>query len=147
MEAADVLKAISDKRSLEVFKIVALATQDSNFLISKTNLTRKQYYSRVSRLMNTGLIKRKNGKLTLSTLGKVIYYTTVMQIEIAMNNYWKFKAIDLFEISNYFLAEELEKVIDKFIDNQEFKTVLVSNIKSKSHQSLLMLHNTRSRAI
>jgi hypothetical protein len=146
MEAADVLKAISDNRSLEVFKIVALSTQDSNFLISKTNLTRKQYYSRVSRLMNAGLIKRKNGKLTLSTFGKIIYYTTVMQIENAMNNYWKFKAIDSFEISNYFLAEELEKVIDKFIDNQEFKTVLVSNIKSKSHQSLLMLHNTRSRA-
>jgi hypothetical protein len=146
MEAADVLKAISDYRSLELFKIVALATQDANILISKTKLSRKQYYSRVSRLMNTGLIKRKNGKLTLSTFGKVIYYTTLLQLENAMNNYWKLQAIDSFEISNYFLAEELEKVIDKFIDNQEIKTVLVSNTKSKPHQSLLMQHNTRNKA-
>jgi predicted transcriptional regulator len=59
MEAADVLKAICDNRSLELFRIVALAKQDTDTLISKTKLTRKQYYSRVSSLMNAGLIEKK----------------------------------------------------------------------------------------
>jgi hypothetical protein len=56
---ADVLKAISDKWSLELFRIVALTKPDADILISKTKLTRKQYYSICSSLMNTGLIKRK----------------------------------------------------------------------------------------
>jgi predicted transcriptional regulator len=67
----DVLKAISDNRSLELFRIVALTRTDSDTLISKTKLTCKQYYSRMSRLMNAGLIKRKNGKYTLTAFGKV----------------------------------------------------------------------------
>ncbi|MFL6331100.1 MAG: hypothetical protein ACJ705_08810 [Nitrososphaeraceae archaeon] len=142
MEAADVLKAICDNRSLELFRIVALAKQDTDTLISKTKLTRKQYYSRVSSLMNAGLIKRKNGKHTMSAFGKVIYYTTLLTIENAVNYYWKLKAIDSFEISNNLTSEEREKVIDNLIDNHEIKTVLVSNNKSESPQSLLMQNNS-----
>jgi hypothetical protein len=142
MEAADVLKAICDNRSLELFKIVALAKQDTDTLISKTKLTRKQYYSRMSSLMNAGLIKRKNGKHTMSAFGKVIYYTTLLTIENAVNYYWKLKAIDSFEISNNLTSEEREKVIDNLIDNKEIKTVLVSNNKSESPQSLLMQNNS-----
>ena len=142
MEAADVLKAICDNGSLELFRIVALAKQDTDTLISKTKLTRKQYYSRVSSLMNAGLIKRKNGKHTMSAFGKVIYYTTLLTIENAVNYYWKLKAIDSFEISNNLTSEEREKVIDNLIDNHEIKTVLVSNNKSESPQSLLMQNNS-----
>jgi hypothetical protein len=142
MEAADVLKAICDNRSLELFRIVALAKQDTDTLISKTKLTRKQYYSRVSSLMNAGLIKRKNGKHTMSAFGKVIYYTTLLTIENAVNYYWKLKAIDSFEISNNLTSEEREKVIDNLIDNHEIKTVLVPNNKSESPQSLLMQNNS-----
>ena len=64
ISVADVLKAISDKRSLELFRIVALTKPDTDILISKTKLSRKQYYSRMSRLMDAGLIKRKNGKFS-----------------------------------------------------------------------------------
>ncbi|MFL6426171.1 MAG: hypothetical protein ACJ71R_21635 [Nitrososphaeraceae archaeon] len=63
--AAEVLKAISDNMSLELFRTVAHAKQDTDILISKTKLTRKQYYSRTSSLTKAGLIKRKNGKHTL----------------------------------------------------------------------------------
>ncbi|MFL6455669.1 MAG: hypothetical protein ACJ71G_01725 [Nitrososphaeraceae archaeon] len=142
MEAAVVLKAICDNRSLELFRIVALAKQDTDTLISKTKLTRKQYYSRVSSLMNAGLIKRKNGKHTMSAFGKVIYYTTLLTIENAVNYYWKLKVIDSFEISNNLTSEEREEVIDNLIDNHEIKTVLVSNNKSESPQSLLMQNNS-----
>ena len=62
ISVADVLKAISDKKSLELFRIVVLVNQDTDILISKTKLSRKQYYSKMSRLMKAGLIKRKNGK-------------------------------------------------------------------------------------
>ena len=56
---ADILKAISDKISLELFRTVGLTKPDTNILISKTNLARKQYYSRMSSMMNAGLITGK----------------------------------------------------------------------------------------
>lgn len=127
ISVADVLKAISDKRSLALFRIVALTNPNTEILISKTKLTRKQYYSRMSTLMKTGLIKRKNGKYTLTAFGKLIYYNALIIMENATNSYWKLKAIDSLEMSNDLPVEELKKIIDSFIDNQEIKDVLVSN--------------------
>jgi hypothetical protein len=125
---ADVLKAISDKWSLELFRIVALTKPDAEILISKTKLTRKQYYSRISSLMNTGLIKRKNGKHTTSEFGKVIYHITLATIENAVNNYCKLKAIDSLKMSKDFPAEEYKKLINSFIDDDEIiKAILDSD--------------------
>ena len=122
---ADVLKAISDKKSLELFRIVALVN-GTDVLISKIKLTRKQYYSRISRLVNAGLIKRKNGKYTLTAFGKVIYYAALTIIENATNSYWKLKVIDSLEMSNDISAEEHKKIIDSLIDDREIKDALVS---------------------
>jgi hypothetical protein len=122
---ADVLKAVSDNISIEIFRLIALSKLNTDLIISKTKLTRKQYYSRMFRLMKAGLIKRKNGNYTLTAFGKVIYCTTIIPIEKAINYYWILKAIDSLEMSNDLTIEEHKKLIDSLIDNQEIKTVLV----------------------
>ena len=129
---ADVLIAISDKKSLELFRLVAVVNA-TDVLVSKIELTRKQYYSRMSRLMKAGLIKRINGKYTLTAFGKVIYYAALTIIENATSSYWNLKAIDSLEMSNDISAEEHKKLIDIFVDDQEIKDALVSynsNFKS-----------------
>ena len=128
---ADVLKTISDSGSLELFRIVALTKPDTDILISKTKLTRKQCYSRISRLMKAGLIRRKNGKYILTAFGKIIYHALV-RMENAVSNYWKFKAIDSLEMSKDLPAGEHKKLIDSLIDNQEIKAILDSYDKSDS---------------
>jgi hypothetical protein len=132
ISVADVLKAISDKRSLELFRIVALTKPDTDILISKTKLSRKQYYSRMSRLMNAGLIKRKNGKHTLTAFGKVIYDIILATLENAVSNYWKLKAIDSLQISDDFPAEECKKLINSFIDDDGIKAILDSDDRPNS---------------
>jgi hypothetical protein len=122
---ADVLKAVSDNISIEIFRLIALSKLNTDLIISKTKLTRKQYYTRMFRLMKAGLIKRKNGNYTLTAFGKVIYCTTIIPIEKAINYYWILKAIDSLEMSNDLTIEEHKKLIDSLIDNQEIKTVLV----------------------
>src|SRR5919199_1810521 len=124
ISVADVLKAISDKGSLALFKIITLTTPNTEILISKTNLTRKKYYSRMSKLMKAGLIKRINGKYTLSAFGKLIYYNPITTIENAARSYWKLKAIDSLEMSYDISIEEHQKIIDSFIDNEKIKDVL-----------------------
>jgi hypothetical protein len=73
--------------------------------------------------MRTGLIKRKNGRHTLTAFGKVIYDTQIT-IENAINNYWKLKAIDSLEMSNDLPVEERKKLIDNLIENNGIREIL-----------------------
>src|SRR5215213_4189848 len=111
-----VLTAISDKESLELFKFIAINNEDSDGLRTKTNLTRKQYYSRLSRMTKVGLVKRKKGKHSLTAFGKVVYDAQTI-IEKAVNNYWTLKAIDSIEVSNDLPEEERIKLIDSLLGN------------------------------
>src|SRR5919108_882126 len=85
---AGVLRSIADDRSLELFKTIALEMIDSDSLKKKTKLSRKQYYSRLSRMTKAGLVKKKSGKYILTTFGKIVYTCEVIT-ENALNSYWK----------------------------------------------------------
>jgi len=85
MSVSDTLNAISDKKSLVLFNIVALEAENSGVLKTKVELTRKQYYSRMSGLLNAGLVTRKNGNYFLSSFGKVVYEAQML-IEKGIQN-------------------------------------------------------------
>ena len=68
--------------------------------------------------MKANLIKRINGKYTLTAFGKLIYYNPITTIENAASSYWKLKAIDSLEMSYDISIEERQKIIDSFIDNE-----------------------------
>ena len=126
-----VLSSISDEKSLDLFKnIVMTKTGDTNILKKNLRLTRKQYYSRMSRMTKVGLIKRVKGKYFLTSLGKVVYEAESM-IENALNDYWKLKAIDsILEKENSINTElvptkERNKILDSLIDNQKIKEILL----------------------
>ena len=118
------LRAIGDDKSLELFGTVAQETIDSRNLKSKIKLTRKQYYSRLSRMTRVGLVRRKNGKYVLTSFGKIVYESK-LTVENALNNYWKLKAIDSIETSNELPLEERQKLIETLLDNKGLKAVIV----------------------
>jgi predicted transcriptional regulator len=120
---AEVLAAISDDASLELFKVVALADTNSYDLKGKMKLTRKQYYSRLFRLTRSGLIRRKDNLYSLTTFGK-IFYDAETTIENALNNFWRMKAIDSLEIADGIPPEEHQKLIETLIKDQGIKTIL-----------------------
>jgi hypothetical protein len=138
---ASILRALSDDKSLDLFKIIASTHAadaiypidkdggliNTQLLISKVKLTRKQYYSRISTLIYSGLVKRSNGKYLLTSLGKVAFSVNAL-IDQAIHDHWKLKAIDALESksSSGILDEEREKVIDMLIDNYELKEILSS---------------------
>ena len=129
---ADVLGAISDKSALSVFKIIADTGGNSDLLRTKLNITRKQYYSRISSLLKTGLIKRTNGLYSLTVFGELVYEAT-MTLEKAFNSeyYWKLKALDSFESAgdkNHTLSlSERNKVIEALLpDDQKLRNILSS---------------------
>jgi predicted transcriptional regulator len=117
--------AISDKKASNIFKSIASAESNTDILITQLKLTRKQYYSRMSRLVQAGLVKRQKGRYLLTAFGKVIYSAQMnleSKIENALDNYWKLKAIDSLEMPS---REETGKVICALIENEEIKSILL----------------------
>ena len=129
--AASVLRTIADDKSIELFTTVALETIDSKNLKNRTKLTRKQYYSRLSRMTSAGLVRRKNGKYILTTFGRIVYDSKVT-IENALNNYWKLKAIDSLETSNEVPKEEQQKLIETLLDNEKIKAILERGMSAET---------------
>lgn len=131
MSKIAILDAIFEKRASNILKSIASASTSSDILISKLKLTRKQYYSRMSLLVQNGLVKRQRGRYLLTAFGKVIYSAQLnleARIENALNNYWKLKAIDSLDVSSY-PREEDNNVISTLIDNEEIRSVLLRREK------------------
>ena len=89
----DVMHAILDSKSLDMFCSIAKESVESEVLKETKGLSRKQYYSRTSQLLKVGLIKRKNGRFSLTAFGAVVYHAQLV-IESGIKNYWKLKGID-----------------------------------------------------
>jgi predicted transcriptional regulator len=124
---ANVLRSISDDLSLDLYRTISRSNNESgDDLLSKVKITRKQFYSRLSSLTRAGLVKRKQGKYSLTAFGKVVY-DSERAIENAFNIYWKLKAIDSIGISNELPKEEYSKIVDALIDNYEIKDMLTGS--------------------
>jgi hypothetical protein len=129
----DVLSSICNAKALSIFKAVALSENDhTSILITKLKLTRKQYYANMERLIEVNIVRRTNGKYSLTSFGKVIF-SMLLKIETAIKFHWKLKAIDSIMLAsareNVLPIEERQRIIDSLIDNQEIKAILVSNKK------------------
>ena len=85
---SDILKRIADDKSRALFITIALSTGQRSILIKKMHLSAKQYYSRISGLTNTGLIKRNQGGYSLTYLGRIVHKVNAT-IEKALSYYWK----------------------------------------------------------
>ena len=136
---SDILTAISDDKSLVLFDTIALSSGNTDILIRKLGLTRKQYYSRMYALTNAGLITRSNGKYSLTSFGKIVYEAQIL-IGSAKQNYWKLKAIDSIESSSRKMTtEERNKIIDTLIVDNELKEILLDRNKNAAQNEPLIV--------
>ena len=122
--APSVLRVIADEKAWRLFRNIAQGTFDSKSLKNNSKLTRKQYYSRLSRMTRSKLVTKRNGRYSITTFGKIVYEFQLI-IENALENQWKLKAIDSLELSKDLPEEERQKLIDTLIDNQGLKQILI----------------------
>jgi hypothetical protein len=142
-----ILKKISDDKALVLFNSIAVSTDNERLIpLREMNLSTKQYYSRISGLVDAGLIKRHKGKYFLTLLGKVVY-NSHMTIGKTLTYYWKLKAIESIEMSTSRLPnEEKIQLINLLIDNHQIKDILMkstsnhsTNINSKTQTITAMI--------
>jgi hypothetical protein len=130
-----ILKKISDDKALTLFNSIAVTDGDKFIPLKQMNLTTKQYYSRISGLLDAGLIKRHKGKYSLTLLGRIVY-DVHMTIGKTLAYYWKLRAIESFEISasgsSRLPSEEVTQMINALIDNHQIKDILMKSISNSS---------------
>jgi hypothetical protein len=130
-----ILRKISDDKALTLFNSIAVANDvDKRIQLKQMNLTTKQYYSRISGLVNAGLIKRLKGRYSLTALGKVVYHSHMM-IGKTLSYYWKLRAIESLEPEDStdpsgFSSEEKKQVIATLIDDNQVKDILMNSVSS-----------------
>ncbi|HJT47004.1 MAG TPA: hypothetical protein VJ729_02390 [Nitrososphaeraceae archaeon] len=127
IKVVDIMHALSDNSSLLLLDTIAIVDGRSDLLISKLSLTRKQFYSKMSCLMNCGLVNRRNGRYVLTSFGKIIHYI-IMNVKRAAECYSKLKVIDLLETSNdHILKEEFDKIADILLEgNPQIRQIVVA---------------------
>jgi hypothetical protein len=121
---AAILRNIADEKSWKLFRTIAQGTFDSEDLKKRAKLTRKQYYLRLSKMTRSDLVRKKNGKYMLTTLGNIVHECQLI-IENAVEDYWKLKVVDSVEASSELPKDERQKLIDTLLDNEDLKGILV----------------------
>ena len=122
--APSVLRVVADEKSWQLLKNIAQGTFDNKSLKSNSKLTRKQYYSRLSKMTRSKLVTKRNGKYRLTTFGKIVCEFQLI-IENALENHWKLKTIDSLELSKDLPEGDRQKLIDTLFENQGLKHILI----------------------
>jgi len=90
-----------------------MSVMAQSILISKLGLARKQYYSRISQLINKDVMTRNARRYFLTSFGKVVYETQVIGKAVQYSS--KLNAVD-----------SIDSAIDTLIDNSRIKEILIS---------------------
>ena len=88
-----VLDVFSDRISFDIMNAISENVTSPNNIRDLLGITRKQYYTRNSRLLKKGLIKRKDTELTLTSFGQLIYQA-LLKIAIAQRHSLELRTID-----------------------------------------------------
>jgi hypothetical protein len=110
VKTADVLGAISNQDSLQIFNFIATKKKikiNSKAIQSSNGLTKKQYYSRMHELTKFGLVKRNFGIYQLTAFGKVVY-SSKLKID-----FQKLLAAQSFRLSTNEINSEARKALVK----------------------------------
>ena len=143
-----ILKKISDDKALILFNHIAVSDGDRYIPLREMDLTTKQYYSRISGLLDVGLIRRHKGKYSLTLLGKVVY-DAQMTIGKTLAYYWKLKAIESVETTASVTTDlpegEIVQLINALIDDHQIKDMLLkTNSVPTSESSQIVSKTTQS---
>jgi predicted transcriptional regulator len=122
-EAAQVLDAISDNISFNMFKIVRNNVKDPESLRDELNISAKQSYDRIVKLIDTGLVKRNDGCYSITSFGRLVFHAQA-KVAKAIENLSKLKMVDAIRCSDL-PKDEHTKLIDELIDDDELREMIV----------------------
>lgn len=124
----DILSLIAERKCSVIFRTIGELDVPTELQITKLNMTRKQFYSRISQLLRNDLIRKTHGKYELTLFGKVVF-AIENKIQHSIDNYWKLKAIETLDEN----LPELEKtsLINSIVDDPLIRDLLDRSISRR----------------
>lgn len=117
-----VLEVLADEHSLKLFKQASTELNGGAGAPGKVGLTKKQFYSRLHRLVELGLVEKRSGwSYRHTTLGSLIDSLQLKPLEEALTEYWNFHAIDELKKSESIPKQEQEKITQSILNKTALK--------------------------
>lgn len=120
--AEDVFAILGDSQSVEILDAASIGLQSSSNGIG--NQTKKQYYVRLKRLVDIGLIEKRQSIYKLTSFGSIVYENHLKTMNKIMPNYWQIKSFDILKSRNDFPFEQKEKIINEYVETAGLKGVI-----------------------
>jgi DNA-binding HxlR family transcriptional regulator len=117
-----VFATLADRHSLDIVKKAYFGIKRPS-MSYKTNISKKQFYSRLKRLRDIGIIEKRNSAYRTTTFGSLIYNIQIKALEDILANYWNLKAVDVLRSRQDFPLNEREKLIEEMVQNTGLKNI------------------------
>ncbi len=150
--ATQIFSILSDRHTLNILKMAY-----SGFKASSTsytgNLSKKQFYTRLKRLRDVGLIEKTGMTYKTTTFGSLVCNGHVKTLEEILGNFWNLKAIDILKSRKDFPLHQKESVIDEIIRSSNLRSIvnsthlsgfaIIKDYKQLITEAIKMLDNAR----
>jgi predicted transcriptional regulator len=118
-----IFATLADRHSINIVKMAYFGFKGTSKSI-KGNISEKQFYSRLKRLRDIGIIEKRNSVYRTTTFGSLIYNGQIKALEDIIVNYWNLKAVDVLKSRQDFPLSEKEKLIEEMIQNTSLKSIV-----------------------
>jgi predicted transcriptional regulator len=118
-----VFATLADMHSMDIVRMAYCGFKST----SKSyigNISKKQFYSRLKRLRDMGIIEKRNSVYRTTSFGSLIYNGQIKALEDIIANYWNLKAVDILKSREDFPLGEKEKLIEEMIQNTSLKSII-----------------------
>ena len=109
-----VLEVLSDRISVDILNAIAEKVTATDNIIQVLDINVKQFYTRHSKLLKTGLIRRRNNILVLTSFGRLICHSLLI-IATACRHSSELAMVDAVKSTAEIPDNELKDLIDKLI--------------------------------
>ena len=125
-DSFELFSLLSDRGSVNLLKAAytGLKTNSANFV---GNLSKRQFYTRLRRLCDLGLIEKRDvggtgrskSMYRTTSLGSIIYNGHIETMEQALSNYWELKAIDILKTNPNFPPVQKDAIINQLVQSND----------------------------
>ncbi|MFL6480548.1 MAG: hypothetical protein ACJ70Z_00105 [Nitrososphaera sp.] len=118
-----VFAPLADRHTLNIIRMAYSGFKGSS-VNYRGNISKKQFYVRLRRLREMGLIEKRNSFYRTTTFGSLIYNSQIKTLEEILANYWNLKAVDVLKSRQDFPSHQKDKVIEEIIQNTGLKGIV-----------------------
>lgn len=119
----DVFSILADRHSLNIIKVAysGLKASSTSYV---GNLSKKQFYARLKRLRDAGIVEKRGAFYRTTTFGSLLFNGHIKTLEDMLANYWNLKAVDVLKARQDFPLHQKESVINEIIQSSNLKSIV-----------------------